>query len=195
MAADIFADAGFMRRALDLMPSIIVVTDEDVRILFRNAAARELLKGPKLYGNRIGHVMHCLYSDNDAGGCGRGAHCTDCVLRNSVNDAFSGRTVRRRRADLTIRAGDRTLQVPALVSVSVLDLAGARRAMVVIEDISELVELRSLLPICSSCKKVRSEAGRWEDVELYLRHRLPDSRLSHGLCPDCARKLYPKHSD
>ena len=184
-----------MRRALDLMPSVIVVADKDVRILFRNSAARELMKGPKLYGNRIGNVMHCLYADNNAGGCGRGEHCTECVLRGSVNDAYSGQTVRRRRTDLTIRAGGRTMLVPALVSASILDLGGEHRALIVIEDISELAELRSLLPICSSCKKVRSEAGRWEEVELYLKHRFPDSRLSHGLCPDCAKKLYPKHSD
>lgn len=48
-----------------------------------------------------------------------------------------------------------------------------------------------LLPICAGCKRVRDEHGGWESIEAYLNRQL-GNRVTHGLCPDCARKLYPE---
>lgn len=62
---------------------------------------------------------------------------------------------------------------------------------------SELEELEKLLPICSNCKKIREDDANpedpssWVQVEQYLAtHK--DISFSHGLCPDCVRKLYPE---
>lgn len=185
----------FMRYALDAVPSMVIAADEDARVLYRNQAARDLLTGKKVYGERIGEVMHCIHSTDVPAGCGRGPHCSDCLVRNSVNLAFSGKRVRRERVDLMVKTGAMTMKTPALISVSGFSREGRICALLVIEDISELVELRSLLPICSSCKRIRGEDDRWEKVETYIKQHIPDSTLSHGLCPDCAKKLYPKHSD
>jgi hypothetical protein len=32
-------------------------------------------------------------------------------------------------------------------------------------------------------------------VETYIKAHVPESNLSHGLCPACARKLYPGYAD
>jgi hypothetical protein len=49
--------------------------------------------------------------------------------------------------------------------------------------------LKRLLPICSSCKRVRDDKGYWNQVEVYIEtHFL--TRLDDGTCPDCARRLY-----
>ena len=53
---------------------------------------------------------------------------------------------------------------------------------------SEIRNLRDLLPICSSCKKVRDDQGYWEQVEHYLEKHVP-TRFAHGLCPDCSEKF------
>lgn len=44
-----------------------------------------------------------------------------------------------------------------------------------------------LVPICSCCKKVRSEDGEWVEVDLYL-HRKMDAAFSHTYCPLCERQ-------
>ena len=50
--------------------------------------------------------------------------------------------------------------------------------------------LTGMLPICMNCKKVRDDKGYWEKVDSYLvKHS--DATITHGLCPDCAQKLYP----
>jgi len=51
--------------------------------------------------------------------------------------------------------------------------------------------LHGLLPICSSCKRIRDDTGYWHQVEAYLRENM-DAGFTHGLCPDCLRKLYPE---
>ena len=50
--------------------------------------------------------------------------------------------------------------------------------------------LSGLLPICASCKRIRDDAGYWTQVEVYIRDHA-DVEFSHGICPDCMKKLYP----
>jgi len=59
------------------------------------------------------------------------------------------------------------------------------------EALAEVKTLNGLLPICASCKKIRNDKGYWEKMEKYISDRSP-VRFSHGICPDCARKLYPE---
>jgi len=60
--------------------------------------------------------------------------------------------------------------------------------------INEIRTLRELLPICTSCKKIRTENNSWETIETYLSksHNLD---FTHSLCPECIRKLYPEIAD
>jgi len=50
--------------------------------------------------------------------------------------------------------------------------------------------LSGLLPICASCKKIRDDKGYWNQIEAYIRDH-SEAEFSHGICPDCAKKLYP----
>ena len=54
----------------------------------------------------------------------------------------------------------------------------------------EIKILKGLIPICANCKKVRDDAGFWQHIEVYIRERSA-AEFSHGICPDCAKKLYP----
>ncbi len=56
--------------------------------------------------------------------------------------------------------------------------------------LADVKQLRGLLPICASCKKVRSDDGYWQGIDHYLRDH-SDVELTHGICPDCMASLYP----
>jgi hypothetical protein len=56
----------------------------------------------------------------------------------------------------------------------------------------EIEELRKIVPICSSCKKIRDDEGYWNQIESYI-HEHSEAQLSHGICPDCFKKLYPDY--
>ncbi|MCI5135910.1 MAG: PAS domain S-box protein [Candidatus Electrothrix sp. AW2] len=56
--------------------------------------------------------------------------------------------------------------------------------------LSSVKVLSGLLPICACCKKIRNDHGYWEQVEVYIGAH-SDADFSHGICPECAKRLYP----
>ena len=60
--------------------------------------------------------------------------------------------------------------------------------------LAEVKALSGLLPICASCKKIRDDRGYWNQIEMYISEH-SEATFSHGLCPDCAEKLYPGITD
>jgi two-component system, response regulator PdtaR len=56
--------------------------------------------------------------------------------------------------------------------------------------LAQVRTLTGILPICSSCKKIRDDKGYWQRVEEYVSNHT-DALFSHGICPECARELYP----
>jgi hypothetical protein len=54
--------------------------------------------------------------------------------------------------------------------------------------------LEGMLPICSFCKRIRDEGGRWQQLESYIGQR-SRARFSHTFCPECGRKHYPASVD
>jgi CheY-like chemotaxis protein len=56
--------------------------------------------------------------------------------------------------------------------------------------LAEVKTLTGLIPICASCKKIRNDEGFWDQVEFYISSHT-DAKFSHGLCPECARKIDP----
>jgi len=58
----------------------------------------------------------------------------------------------------------------------------------------ELQALRGIVPICANCKSIRDAQDNWHPIEHYLiKH--PEANFSHGICPKCAKKLYPELYD
>ncbi|HZC68031.1 MAG TPA: hypothetical protein VE201_05370 [Nitrospirales bacterium] len=59
--------------------------------------------------------------------------------------------------------------------------------------LANIKTLHGLLPICSSCKKIRDDHGYWNQLEIYIGTHT-DAEFTHGLCPECIQKLYPDYS-
>jgi len=57
--------------------------------------------------------------------------------------------------------------------------------------LSEIKTLAGMLPICSSCKKIRDDNGYWNQIETYIKER-SEVEFSHGICPECSDNLYGK---
>ena len=111
-----------------------------------------------------------------------------------------GGEVREQPYDLVRKDGS---VLPVLVSATLVrDAAGSyvmSRGVAV--DVSErrrmeaqVKTLSGMLPICSSCKKIRDDGGYWRQIESYVREH-SQAEFSHGLCPDCLQRLYPSLAD
>jgi AmiR/NasT family two-component response regulator len=76
------------------------------------------------------------------------------------------------------------------------DLLSLRRANEVLqkrtkelgEALAKIKTLRGLIPICASCKKIRSDKGYWQQLEEYISEH-SEADFTHGLCPECLKQV------
>jgi len=86
------------------------------------------------------------------------------------------------------RRGELVRMVEYSIDVSARRRAEAEREKYVREleiALANVRTLHGLLPICSSCKKIRDDQGYWSEVEEYILEH-SDAEFSHSYCPDCA---------
>ena len=58
-------------------------------------------------------------------------------------------------------------------------------------ELTRAKRLNGILLICASCKMIRDENGDWNQIETYIMKH-SDAKFSHGICPQCTKKLYPE---
>jgi len=58
--------------------------------------------------------------------------------------------------------------------------------------LANIKKLSGLIPICASCKNIRDDEGYWQKLEQYISEH-SEANFTHGICPECMAKLYPKH--
>jgi PAS domain-containing protein len=192
MSPHLYEDNDFLTNAFNTIPFPILVVDDDMRILFWNSSALRLLRSDVVFQQRGGEALYCIYSGNTEEGCGHSLQCKTCVLWNSVIEASRGEKVYRKKTIMQRKIGEKVTDVPLLVTTSPFTYENRSLTLLILEDIHELMELGSLLPICANCKKIRSSTNQWEQIEVYIKDHIVDVDFTHGLCPDCMTKLYPE---
>ncbi|HOQ46569.1 MAG TPA: PAS domain-containing protein [Bryobacteraceae bacterium] len=174
---------------IDAIPDPVFVVDGNVRVLDCNPAAAEMIGDSMFFPSGLGcDMLRCVNANPQ--GCGLSAACRGCAIRNSVALALKGERPRRTRYKLERMGEEGPVVSHFLVTAAPLNYQGSHLALLILEDISELVELKRMLPICAHCHRVRDDAQYWQDVESYCRRKL-DIEFSHGICPECLKRHYP----
>jgi PAS domain S-box-containing protein len=71
------------------------------------------------------------------------------------------------------------------------DVSELLRTREIIDELkNEMKTLQGILPMCSHCHKIRDDRGEWHGVDRYIRSHT-EAGISHGLCPECVKILYP----
>lgn len=111
-----------------------------------------------------------------------------CELRmlRSDNTQFWGRLEGSTFKD------DENNQICRVVISDITKSKGAEEALK--KAIDQIKTLRGFIPICASCKKIRDDKGFWNRLEDYILDHT-EAQLSHGICPDCAKELYPDYGE
>jgi hypothetical protein len=184
----------FLKTVCSIMPVPVFVTDDDVNVIFANPMSRKILNlgGEDITGRRGGEVLVCLNALEK--GCGKSEFCSSCIIRNSVNEAIKGKETLRKKTKMKVLRNGEMEQIYLLVTASPFEYENRKLALLILENINELIQLRGLLSVCANCKKVRNEEGEWEDIVKYIEEHI-DVDFSHSYCPECAKKLYGKLAD
>lgn len=85
-------------------------------------------------------------------------------------------SLREARDELELRVVERTAEL-------------TRANEILKEQAASITTLRSLLPICAHCKRIRNDEGYWQQIESYI-HQHAGTEFSHGICPECLKKHY-----
>lgn len=190
-----FSENTYYRTILDSIPIPVFVVDSDVRVRDLNDAALRFCGQGKeaIYRQRGGEVLHCLHSLDVPEGCGRAPFCQNCMIRGSVTTCLQGQTVSRKRMRMEFVDGSSRKPMDLLITASPMPDASERLALLIIEDVTELLSLRALIPICMKCKKIRDDEQYWREVEEYFHYQIGVD-FSHGICPACVKQFYGEYS-
>ncbi|HKJ63896.1 MAG TPA: PAS domain-containing protein [Desulfopila sp.] len=182
------------RTTFDTITDFVSVHDQDLKYIRVNKALADFVgEEPRnLVGRYCYEVMHGLKD-----------HCANCPQRTALNESGS----------VIFEVYDKDADIPLIVTCTPLfhDDGSLLGSVHVARDISEEKKAREqreqlirkledslgkvkllsgLIPICASCKKIRDEKGYWQQVESYI-HDHSEAEFSHGICPECGKKLYP----
>ena len=76
---------------------------------------------------------------------------------------------------------------------SAIDITSLKETIVKLQQaLNEIQVMRGLLPTCASCHKIKDERGEWQPMEVYIQTH-SEAKFSHGVCPNCLKKLYPEY--
>ena len=184
---------------IDRMPAMVLVADRERRIRYVNRAASERFGVHALPGDRVpieppedcpgpapaGSTSGCQ------GFCGIG-----CILRDALLAVFGPDPVFEEQAGVVAGFDDRGRKEDrrVLVSTQALEFAGETLALIAVADARPVLRVGKFISICSASKRIRTEDGRWEEVEVFFRDRA-GVEFSHTLSPESARELYGQFLD
>lgn len=125
-----------------------------------------------------------------------GRKITDYVVQNKREDVQNKVLSGYENIYESIGLKKNGIQFPVAVQAKMFIYKGRQVRVTAIQDLTEqkkaqeeIKVLKGLLPICSSCKKIRDEKGYWNQLESYIENK-SDAAFSHGMCPECSDKFY-----
>jgi PAS domain S-box-containing protein len=180
---------------LDAIEDFISVHDWDFRIVRANRAlARHLGCEPAhLVGQRCHWVFHG--TEEPWPGCPHDrARQTETTATEEILDSCLGVPLQVRCSPYCDEAGRAVGTVHVARDITQERRRDAEREALIArlqEALAQAKILGGLLPICSSCKRIRDDQGYWNQIEAYIGER-SHAEFTHGICPECAQELYPQ---
>jgi CheY-like chemotaxis protein len=115
------------------------------------------------------------------------AHADEATLKRAKTTAPFGYIVK------PFRERDLHIAIEFAIYKSKMEVERNHLVVRLQEALAKIRTLSGLLPICSSCKKIRDDKGYWNQIEVYLRDHA-DVEFTHSICPVCAKK-YLQNTD
>jgi transcriptional regulator with PAS, ATPase and Fis domain len=138
---------GFLKNLFESLPCGVLVVDRDRRVqAVNNVLERTLgISQAAAIGKRGGEALRCIYAFHRKEGCGFAEECQSCKVRNTALEALAGNRVHRNKANIQLLLDGEASDLQVLVSAAPFNHDGERLAIIILEDITELNNLRRRL--------------------------------------------------
>ena len=137
----------FLKNLFESLPCGVLIMDKERRVhAVNNTIERTFgVRLSEVVNRRGGEVLNCVNAFTSEHGCGYADECRECKIRQTALEAISGKKTERTRArtQLYINGVETTLDF--LISAAPMEHDGDRLAIVILEDITELNELKKRL--------------------------------------------------
>ena len=179
----------------------IITADNQGKIAFCNTAADKMFgyREGELIGQSISILMPQRFRAAHESGVAQVAASGKSRLVNETLELFG---ISKDGSEFPIelslsnwKSGDHTFYAGIIRDISKRkEHEKEREALIdnLKRSLAKVRRLSGLLPICASCKKIRDDKGYWNQIEAYIRDH-SEAEFSHGICPECTRKLYPQY--
>jgi len=189
--SDFVGDSSFLQKLIDAVPAMLFIVDHDVRIIHLNRAASKLVGSSKekVLMTIGGEILHCIYANETPEGCGRSQHCPECVIRNSVHNAFAGQAVYGETAAMKLSHDGRIDDVFFSVTTTPFSHENSAFALLILDDISaqkkieealskanELLEQQAMTdPLTGIYNRLKFDEMFMKEISRSKRHKIPFS--------------------
>jgi len=186
----------FLKLTIDSLPNPFYVIDvNDYTIQMANKAVRDTaLGGLTCYANTHERSEPCDSGDHPCPLDEVKKTKRPCIVEHIHRDNDGAlRSYEVHGYPILDEEGNVVQMIEYAVDITDRKYAEAQRESLITElqeALNQVKTLSGLLPICASCKNIRDDDGYWTQIEAYI-SKYSGAAFSHGLCPDCAKKLYP----
>lgn len=180
---------------LDSLDAIVYVADmKTYEVLFINQFSRNI------FGDIIGKICWQTLQENKTGPC---EFCTNKKIVDSAGNPtgmylWERQNKNKRWYEMRDRAiiweNGQIVRLEIATDITERKEAEQEREKLIEElqnALKEIKVLRGILPICSSCKKIRDDKGYWNLIESYIQTH-SEAEFSHCICPDCKKLFHLK---
>jgi sigma-54 dependent transcriptional regulator, acetoin dehydrogenase operon transcriptional activator AcoR len=163
---ELLDNKAFLKTLFDAIPCAILILDSDRRIhaandfflrTYADAGDTSLLK-------RVGNVIRCANALKSDEGCGFSEECDSCIIRNTALKAVSGERTERKRTHMEFAVNGRSLDLTFLISASPLKQNEECLAIVMLEDVTELNNLRKRLKVEKGFSGIVGQVPRMREL-------------------------------
>ncbi len=175
----------------------MVITDQENKIRFANPSFYKMFD--YLAGEVIGKDAADLFSTKEVRRFADVIAIID-ISRNDTEEFVverkdgSNLIVEVSASNVTSSSGQLVGRMASFVDITARKEIEADREKLIkkLQDALDNIKvLHGIIPICASCKKIRDDKGYWNQIESYIKEH-SEADFTHGICPDCAKKLYPE---
>lgn len=176
-----------LKAILENTQSIIIRMNKDFEILFINSAVKSFagIDPAKIKGRKLSDFPDVFYNYQIHHKAVREIFATQTERFVEFERTSNGKTIYY-MTHLTPEFNEKGQLVSALgVIFNVTENREIEKELRKV--LSEIKQLRDILPICSYCQKIRDDKDYWHSVENYISTQT-NSTASRNLCPDCEKK-------
>ena len=137
----------FLKSLYESIPCGVLIVNRDRRVqAVNNVLERTFgISAAEVTNKRGGEALRCIHAFESPHSCGFADICQTCQIRNTALKALDGNQIHRNKAKIRLLIEGKAQDIQLLVSAAPLDHNGERFAVIILEDITELKNLRRRL--------------------------------------------------